>query len=217
MSELYLVAFDMDGTLLPINSSWEFVHKLLGTEEIASRYRRMYENGEIDYRKWAELDVSSWKGRDFSLVLKKVENLRPMEDAEEALKRLKEEGFIVGLISSGLDVIAERLCSLLKMDFCRSAKLRVVGGRVLGILKELDPSKKSEELMYVARRFEVPLNRVAFVGDGESDLSVFRMKIGKKIAFRPRSEIIMSLADHVVDTLSEAADILIEWKRFDGY
>ncbi len=217
MSEAYLVAFDMDGTLLPINSSWEFVHKLLGTEEIASRYRRMYERGEIDYRRWAELDVSSWRDRDFSIVLREVENLRPIEDAEEAVRRLKEEGFVVGLISSGLDVIAERLCNLLRMDFCRSAKLRIVNGRVLGILRELDPERKSEELTDVARRFGVPLRRVAFVGDGESDLSVFRMQIGKKIAFRPRSEVIMSLADHVVDSLSEAADILIKWKRFDAY
>ena len=82
----------------------------------------------------------------------------------------------------------------------------------MGILRELDPERKSEELADVARRFKIPLRRVAFVGDGESDLSVFRMDIGKKIAFRPKSEIIRSLADHVVDSLSEAADILIEWK-----
>jgi len=212
LSEIYLVAFDMDGTLLPINSSWEFVHKLLGTEEIASKYRRMYERGEIDYRRWAELDVSSWMDRDFSIVLREVENLRPIEDAEDAVRRLREEGFVVGLISSGLDVIAKRLCNLLRMDFCRSAELKIVGGRVMGILRELDPGRKSEELADVAKRFGVPLRRVAFVGDGESDLSVFRMDIGKKIAFRPRSEVIMSLADHVVDSLSEAADILVEWK-----
>ena len=212
MSETYLVAFDMDGTLLPINSSWEFIHRLLGTEEIASKYRRMYERGEIDYRRWAELDVSSWRDRDFSIVLREVENLSPIEDAEEAVRRLREEGFVVGIISSGLDVIAKRLCGSLGMDFCRSAELKIVGNRVVGILRELDPERKSEELVDVARRFKIPLRRVAFVGDGESDLSVFRMDIGKKIAFRPKSEIIRSLADHVVDSLSEAADILIEWK-----
>ncbi len=212
MSENYLVAFDMDGTLLPINSSWEFIHRILGTEEIASKYRRMYERGEIDYRRWAELDVSSWRERDFSIVLRKVKNLRPIEDAEEAVRRLREEGFVVGIISSGLDVIAKRLCYLLGMHFCRSAELKIVGNRVAGILRELDPERKSEELADVARRFNVPLSRVAFVGDGESDLSVFRMNIGKKIAFRPKSEVIRSLADHVVDSLTEAAEILIKWK-----
>jgi len=174
--------------------------------------REVEERGEIDYRRWAELDVSSWRERDFSIVLRKVKNLRPIEDAEEAVRRLREEGFVVGIISSGLDVIAKRLCYLLGMHFCRSAELKIVGNRVAGILRELDPKRKSEELADVARRFNVPLSRVAFVGDGESDLSVFRMNIGKKIAFRPKSEVIRSLADHVVDSLTEAAEILIKWK-----
>jgi len=212
----YLVAFDMDGTLLPINSSWEFVHKLLKTSNLAVRYRRMYERGEIDYRRWAELDVSAWRGKDFSVVFREIERLEPMKDAEESIKRLKEEGFIVGLISSGLNIVADRLCDRLGMDFCRAARLSVVGHRVMGIVEELHPERKADELKLAASKFNVELGRVAFVGDGDSDLSVFQMSIGKKIAYRPKSNLIRSLADHVVYDLREAADILVRWKRSGG-
>ncbi len=216
MNEAYLVAFDMDGTLIPIRSSWEFVHRLLGTEKTALRYRRMYERGEIDYRRWAELDVASWRRKDFSKVIGEVERLEPLEDAVEAVGMLKSHGFIVGIISSGLNIVADRLCSRLEMDFCRSAELIIVGNEVRGIIEELEPERKADELARVAREFGVPLRRVAFVGDGESDLSVFRMRIGRKIAFRPASQLIVSLADHVVDSLMEAARILVEWKGSGG-
>lgn len=213
----YIVAFDMDGTLLPINSSWELVHRLLGTLDVASKYRRMYERGEIDYRRWAELDVSIWLGKEFSVVFKEINKLEPMRDAEESIRRLKDEGFVVGLISSGLNIVADRLCDRLGMDFCRAAKLSVVGDRIMGIVEELNPDKKADELKHVASKFSIPLEMAAFVGDGDSDLSVFRMSIGKKIAYRPKSNLIRSLADHVVYDLREAADILVRWKRSEEH
>lgn len=215
--ERYLVAFDMDGTLLPIGSSWEFVHEILGTLEEALRYREMYEKGEISYRRWAELDVSAWRDKSLSAVFEEIDKLKPIRGAEESVKRLKDEGFIVGLISSGVNIVADKLCDRLGMDFCRAAKLNVIGDRVLGIIEELDPRRKADELERAASRFNVRLERVAFVGDGESDLSIFQMKIGKKIAYRPKSDLIRSLADHVVYDLPEAVDILIGWKRSGGH
>jgi len=208
----YLVAFDMDGTLLTINSSWEFIHRILGTVEVASAYRDMYERGEISYRRWAELDVSTWRDKDFSRVLREVERLELTENAKEAVSRLRDAGFITGLISSGLDVVADRVCRELEMDFCRSAKLEIVDQRVVGISEELAPDEKALVLLEVSEEFGAPLDRVAFVGDGDSDLSVFRMGIGMKIAFRPESPLIRELAHHVVDDLLDAADILIGWK-----
>ncbi len=208
----YLVAFDMDGTLLTINSSWEFIHRLLGTMDIATTYRRMYERGEIDYRKWAELDVSTWRGKDFSLVLREIQFLELTEHSREAVSLLKEGGFIVGVISSGLDVIAERVCRELEMDFCRSAKLEIVNGEVVGIAEELAPEAKGEVLAEISEHYGIPLSRVSFVGDGDSDLSIFQMDIGMKIAFRPKSKLVIELAHHVVEDLLEAAKILLAWK-----
>ncbi len=209
---MYLVAFDMDGTLIPIDSSWSFIHRMLGTLEIASKYKRMYEEGKISYRRWAELDVSTWKGKDFTPVFNMIENLDLMDHARESISSLKDNGFIVGLISSGLDVVAKKVCRELNMDFCRSATLRIVNGKVMGIEEELAPELKGGVLKSIAENYGVPLYRVAFVGDGDSDLSVFQMNIGLKIAFRAKSEHIIRLADHSVEDLLEVARILLRWK-----
>ncbi len=209
---VYLVAFDMDGTLIPIDSSWSFIHRILGTQEIASRYRRMYEEGKISYRRWAELDVSTWKDKDFTSVLSMIENLDLMEHAREAISSLRRGDFIVGLISSGIDVVAKKVCEELNMDFCRSATLKIVDNKVIGIEKELAPELKGMILKSIARSYDIPLHRVAFVGDGDSDLSVFQMNIGMKIAFRAKSEQIIRLADYHVEDLLEAAKILLKWK-----
>ncbi len=202
----------MDGTLIPMDSSWSFIHRILGTVNAASIYRRMYEEGKISYRKWAELDVSTWRDKDFTLVLSKVEDLNLMEHARESISILRENGFIVGLISSGLDIVARKVCKELDMDFCRSATLKIVNGKVVGIDKELAPELKGYVLRSIARDYGISLSRTAFVGDGDSDLSIFQMDIGLKIAFRARSEQIVRLADYSVKDLLEAAKILLIWK-----
>ncbi|ACB07900.1 HAD-IB family phosphatase [Candidatus Korarchaeum cryptofilum] len=209
----YMACFDMDGTLIEVKSSWEFIHEILGTEEEARIYRQMYERGEIDYRRWAELDVSSWRRRDFSEVLRRVDSIRLMENSERSIKMLKDSGFIVGVISSGLNVIADKICERLGMDFCKSARLLLEGNEVIGLAEDLPPDEKGSVLEEVARGYGIPLTRVAFVGDGDSDLSIFEMDLGLKIAFRPRSERIVRLADHVVHDLLEASELILRWSK----
>ncbi len=209
----YMACFDMDGTLIEIKSSWEFIHEILGTEREAYIYRRMYERGEIDYKKWAELDVSSWRKKDFSEVLRRVNSIKLMENSEKSIKMLKDSGFIVGVISSGLNVIADRVCERLGMDFCKSARLLLKENEVVGLAEDLPPDEKGSVLEEVARGYGIPLARVAFVGDGDSDLSIFEMELGLKIAFRPRSEKIVRLADHVVNDLLEASELILKWSK----
>lgn len=209
----FIACFDMDGTLITISSSWEFVHSILGTEGEASKYKLMYERGEIDYCKWAELDVSSWKGKDFSKVLRRVDDIELTQNSEEAIRLLKDAGFIVGVISSGIDVVAKRVCEKLRMDFCESAKLLIEGSEVKGLLSDLPPHKKGEVLEFIAKSYGIPVRRVAFVGDGDSDLSIFEMNLGLKIAFRPRCKRIIELSHHVVHDILEASRIIVEWAK----
>ncbi|MCS7103817.1 MAG: HAD-IB family phosphatase, partial [Candidatus Korarchaeum sp.] len=203
----------MDGTLIDITSSWEFIHKTLGTEELSSVYKLMYERGEISYIEWAELDVSTWRGKDFYEVIRRLDEIKLMDNAEECIRFLKDSDFIVGIISSGVDVIASRVCRKLGMDFCRSARLLIEGNEVKGLIEDLPPQMKGAVLEEVAHDYSVPLSKVAFVGDGESDLSVFEMDLGLKIAFRPKSERIIELSHHVVHDLIDAAKLIVKWSK----
>lgn len=213
MGMRFIACFDMDGTLIDVLSSWEFIHKILGTEELAIIHRLMYERGEISYREWAELDISTWKGKSFSEVLRRADEIELIDNAEESVRILKSSGFIVGVVSSGVDIIASRVCKKLKMDFCRSAKLLIDDNEVKGIIEDLPPHMKGVALGEVAREYGVPLSRVAFVGDGDSDLSIFEMDLGLKIAFKPRSEEIIELSNYVVHDLLDAARLIVEWSK----
>ena len=62
MGTLKLVVFDVDGTLIKVNSSGQFLHKKLGTWHKGKQHAKQFHQGTITYEEWAKLDVSLWKG-----------------------------------------------------------------------------------------------------------------------------------------------------------
>ena len=56
-----LVAFDMDGTLVVVNSCWGVIHRHFGTQRGARENLRAYERGEIDYLEFMRRDIALWR------------------------------------------------------------------------------------------------------------------------------------------------------------
>ncbi len=200
----------MDGTLIPLGSSWELLHRRFGTYEVTRRHMEMFFRGEISYRQWAEMDVSLWVGRRVDEALDGV-NIEPFEGAEELIAELKSMGVITGMISSGLDVIARRVASRLRMDFWISGELEIRNGVIIGLRRAISPEDKVKYLMSAAERYGVSKDRVAFIGDDFSDIYVFRSDIGLKIAFKPRNEEIAKLAHVVAGSYEEVREAVMAW------
>ncbi len=214
-----LVAFDMDGTLVKLESSWVLIHRAMGTEEKARINMERYYRGELSYDEWAELDVALWMGKDFSPALRAIEGVEPVDGAGEALRALRAAGLTVGVISSGLDLVLRRLESLLgfRFDFAVTNELILDGSRLVGWKVNVPFHSKGDVLLRVVRRLDVPLSKVAVVGDAENDLGMFRLPVGLRVAFNPASHRLEREADVIVksESLIDVAKAIVDWCEGD--
>ncbi len=214
-----LVAFDMDGTLVKLESSWLLIHRAMGTEKGAKINAERYYRGEISYDEWAEFDVALWIGRDFTPALRAVEEVEPVSGAREALAALRSAGLAVGVISSGLDLVLRRLESLLgfRFDFAVTNELILDGSTLIGWKVNVPFHSKGDVLLRVIRRLDIPLPEVAVVGDAENDLGMFRLPVGLRVAFNPASPELEREADVVVrsESLLDVAEAILDWCEGD--
>ncbi len=210
-----LVAFDMDGTLIEGGVSWEILHKAMGTWEAARANMEAYLSGEISYDEWFRRDVGLWVGRRIDAALEALRSLRPVEGAVEAIRRLRSEGTIVGIVSSGLDVVMRGVLGGVELDFAEVNGLELGGdGVVVGWEIRVPFSGKGRIVRETAESFGVPLGSVAVVGDAENDLSMFALPVGLRVAFRPKSRDLAESADAVVwGSLTDVADLIVDWFR----
>ncbi len=173
--KIRMVLFDMDGVLVPIHSSWEFVHEKLGVAEEARRIKEMFSRGEIDYIKWMELDTGLWvkatKGELTVWKLSKMFNEIPVREKAVTVARwLRKQGIIIGIVSGGIDLLAKKVAHTIGADIWLANQLSydkrgklVAGGKpVVGV-------KKDKVVKRIAGEYGIPLENVMFVGDSVWD------------------------------------------------
>lgn len=203
MADLSLVVFDLDGVLVPIRSSWAYVHERMGVKN--DENLRLYLAGKITYEEFMERDIALWKGaslRDIQEILSEV----PLtEGAVETCSELKRIGLDVWIFSSGINLLAERVASVVGASLCKANVLHEVNGVVRGVAV-VEPLKKKEELELLLKEKRLGLANVVYVGDNEFDIPLLRSaKVG--IAFNPSSPEVSASARYVVRS-SSLADIL---------
>ncbi len=208
-----MAVFDMDGTLVRLESSWQLIHKAMGTLREARDNMERYRRGEISYDEWAELDVACWLGKDFSPALRALSKIEPVDDLREALELLRERGLLVGVVSSGLDLVLKRVEKLFEFDFSVTNELILEGSRVVGWRVNVPFNAKGGIVKRLASKLGIPLDRVAVIGDAENDLEMFRIPVGLRVAFNPSSEALEREADVVIrsNSLLDVARVVIEW------
>lgn len=192
------VVFDVDGVLTEIESIWKFIHEKLGTWSIARKYAEMFKRKEIDYVKWAELDVSLWKGVSFSKILEIIREVKLREGGEELIRFLKSKGLKTVAISAGLDVLANHVANVLSIDKVVSNRLVIKNNVVTG---EVDVKvlydNKDVVLENVCRELGISPLETITVGDSEVDLPMM-LRSGFSIAVNPTSDKIVKAAKRVV-------------------
>lgn len=200
MSASGLIAFDLDGTLVKIWSAWSWIHKLLGTLEAAKPYADQYHAGEIDYERWAELDVELWRGTPINQIETAIkEELMFIPNAQKLVTRLKALGFKTAIISSGLALFANRAKEALGIDTCRANKLVTdEDGRITGVVVHVAFDNKHKVLREIADKLGIPLVRCAAIGDSRNDIPMFKAA-GFSIAFNPTNEDVAQAATTIVE------------------
>jgi len=199
-----LIAFDVEGTLVEDKSSWVELHKRFGTWDKGKEYADLFFSGKIDYAEWAELDASLWKGRRKEEILEWADSVRYREYAFALMDFLRENGFKIALLSSGLMCLAGRVARELGADYVYANELVFKDGRVAGVVPKVDFEGKGAILRRLKGELK-PALTVA-VGDGFNDISMFR-EADVAIAIDPHEGV---EGDHNVGSLQEVEEIIRE-------
>ncbi len=213
---LRFVAFDMDGTLVDVASSWAAVHAHFGDHN-AEGLRRFLAN-EIDDEEFIQSDVRIWRRHapelhrdDVEAVLDRV----PLMPGAAALfDGLRSRGIRTAIVSGGIDLLARRLAAELRIDVALANGLRVrADGRLTGEgIVRVPIHGKEEALAALQAQLGFPPEETAAVGNSEIDIGLFRRsRLG--IAFAPEDEAVRRAADRVVTT----RDLSLLLPLFDGF
>jgi phosphoserine phosphatase len=181
--------FDLDGTLTPVTSVWQHIHERLGLwEREALRHQQAFERGDISYEEFCARDAAHWKGMAES-DLKAITDAIPYRPGvHECMRVLKEQGMVVGVISTGLTLLIERVMHELDLDYAIANRLVAKAGVLTGEVKvNVEHGHKGEAVDLFCGQFGVDYREVITVGDSDGDISMFEHS-GFSVAFNAVSE-----------------------------
>jgi len=169
------VIFDLDGTLTPVRSVWQYIHEALGTwENHGSRSLAAFLTGEIAYDEFARRDVMAWHGVPRSRIEEIVAGIPYRPGAQELIAALKERGVRLALLSSGLDILVSRAAKELGFDMWIANGLGFTGDMVDGRVQiRVTWGGKAEHVGSICRFFRAEPRETAAVGDSHGDLPLF--------------------------------------------
>ncbi len=187
---LKAIIFDLDGTLTPVGSVWQHIHERLGTwEEGGIVSLGAFLTGRISYLEFAIRDAALWKGVGRERLEEIVSEIPLRKGAHETIEVLKQEGYRLALLSSGLDVLAHKVAARLGFEVCVSNQLgfsnEVLDGRV-SIYVTWDG--KPRHIPGICRLFGVEPSETAAIGDSAGDAFLFP-EVGFGVAFNAGREV----------------------------
>ncbi|HYA58690.1 MAG TPA: HAD-IB family phosphatase [Thermoplasmata archaeon] len=215
---LKLVAFDMDGTLVDVTSSWKAVHDHFG-EHNAEGLRRFLAN-EIDDLDFIASDIRIWWKHAPDLTVDELERILadvPLMPGAQALFRgLRSRGLRTAIVSGGIDLLAHRIARELSIDIALANGFRVTSeGRLTGEgIVRVPIHGKEGVLAELQRQLAVTPAETASVGNSEIDAGLFRRsRFG--VAFLPEDETVRRAASAVVEE-RDLTRVLEALDRFPG-
>jgi phosphoserine phosphatase len=207
VGRLSTVVFDLDGTLVryhgvEFESSWGAIAAAAGVQEESERLLREYFPRRDAYSDWVAKDAQLLVGVSVAAIEAKIFPPPYADGVPGAIARLRDH-YRLGIVSSGVDLVANRVLEELGLDFAVANRLFIENGRFTGESETVvDLWKKDEVLQQVAERRGIHLNEVCYVGDHVNDILVMR-RVGLSIAYNPKDEGLAQIADYVVHNFGE--------------
>jgi phosphoserine phosphatase len=199
---LRLVAFDMDGTLVNVESSWAAVHEYFGDHNVEGL--RRFTAGEIDDHEFLRSDVRIWHKHRPDLthqdLVKILARVPLMPGAHALFAALRYAEIPTVIISGGIDVLAERIGRELGIgQVLANGFATGEGGRITGDgIIRVPIHGKEGVLRALQGERGIDPSETASVGNSEIDVGMFkRSQIG--VAFHPEDDVVRKAATHVVE------------------
>jgi len=200
MQRARLVIFDMDGVLVDVESSWDWIHTYYGIDN--GHTVRAYLGNEIDDDEFMSRDIAQWKekGMGERELYEILAGVPLMPGARECLRVLHNHGVPTAIVSAGLDVLAERIARELGINYVIANGIEIQEGHLTGrgILR-VSPRGKDDPIKTLCHKLQIPLERVVSIGNSRFDVRMFQVS-GKGIAFNPVDQYTQIAADIVITT-----------------
>jgi phosphoserine phosphatase len=199
---LRFVAFDMDGTLVDVASSWAAVHDHFG--EHNAEGLRLFNENQIDDLEFIRSDIRIWWRHAPDLTIEDLEGILGgvplMPGAHALLDGLHARGVRTAIVSGGIDLLAHRIARELGIDLVLANGFRVTAdGRLTGEgIVRVPIHGKEAVLAMLQEQLGFAPAETAGVGNSEIDVGLFR-RSGFGVAFLPADDTVRRAASRVVE------------------
>ena len=206
------IIFDLDGTLVRYNgvefeSSWGAIAAAAGKQEESEEILHEFLPRRDAYTKWVERDAALLAGIPVEEITAKIFPPPYATGVREAVASLRGR-YTMGILSSGVDLVADRARQELGLDFSVANRLLIEDGRFTGESETVvDLWKKADVMKEIAERYGLALSEICFVGDHMNDVPVMRI-VGLSVAMNAKDEELARIADHVVTDFTMLPEIL---------
>ncbi len=196
-----VIVFDIDGTITKHISSWRYIHEKLDLWDVlAKKYQDQFLAGKINYRRFCELDAAHWKGMPVRKLHDVFRNVQYSKNARKAITLLKNKGFKLVAISTGLQFITDRIKKELKFDHVLGNRLRSYDGKLTGgVTINISHGAKGKTVREMLKKMGAAPGEMIAVGDSEGDIPMIKVA-GYSIAFNSSSEKLSEIVDYNATT-----------------
>lgn len=214
---LSTIVFDLDGTLvryhgIEFESSWGAVAAAAGVGERSRALLADYLPRPEAYAEWVARDASLLAGVRIADVAAQVLPAPYAEGVVEAIAALRGR-YRMGILSSGVDFVADWVCKDLGLDFSLANHIHVRDGRFTGTAETVvDLWAKDRALRALAAERETDLAEVCFVGDHVNDIAAMRI-VGLAVAANPKERQVAEAAAFVIENFLDLPPLLDSWRR----
>ena len=196
----------MDGVLVRTRSSWTSVHKVFKVDERTTFER--YLRGEFDYLEFLRRDIGFWGHVHVNRIRKILDQVPIMPGAEDTFRILHKNGYVTAIISSGINILAEKLKKKLGIHHVFANELlKDENGFLTGEGNPVVPLwDKAKVMRHLLKSLSIKPDDCAVVGDSIFDIPLFD-SAGFSIAFNSKDKRVNQTADVSVES-DDLRDIL---------
>jgi phosphoserine phosphatase len=187
-----LVAFDMDSTLINIESVDEIAAAAGRRAEVAAITEAAMRGEISDYKESLRRRVALLRGvNESALHHVYAQHLQLNPGVERFVRACQAAGLKTLLVSGGFTFFSERIRHRLGLDFARANMLEIENGALTGRLVDrpwgdiCDGAEKRRVVLEVCELMGVGTEQAIAVGDGANDLPMMAVA-GLSIAYHPK-------------------------------
>jgi HAD superfamily phosphoserine phosphatase-like hydrolase len=223
-----LVISDFDGTIVQLHgiyqSSWDSVGNLLESDkrkkwfesrdkylDSISKTKSTTEKNKIE-KIWFNSDLSLMKGSRVDYFLKNIEmNYTP--GAQNFFEESKKQGKIIGILSSGIDFIIEKVAKELNFDFFLCSQVFHSKGIINGKGKEVVTlQNKLVWFKKIREKYQVKPKEVVYLGDHFNCVPCLK-EAGLGIAINAKTEEVKKAAKYSLRDFNGVLELI---KNYDA-